>query len=74
MDYTYLELIEGGVKAQDARGVLPLDIKTEIIMTTNLREWKHVFDLRTSNSAHPSMQQLMRPLQEVFREKIPLLF
>lgn len=70
----YLNLIRYGATPQEARGVLPIDIKTEVVMTTNLREWRHVFKLRCSKAAHPSMQQLMSPLLKEFQEKIPVLF
>lgn len=70
----YIEGINAGMKAQEARGMLPIDIKTEIVVTANLRQWRHVLNLRTQNAAHPSMQQLMRPLLKDFQERIPLIF
>lgn len=70
----YLKGIEAGLKAQDARGVLLIDVKTEIVVTANLREWRHIFKLRTSKAAHPSMRQLMIPLCEELKNKIPLIF
>ena len=71
---SYLALVDAGAKAQEARGVLPIDVKTEIVMTTNLRHWRDVFKLRCSKAAHPSMQQLMIPLREEFKKNIPLIF
>ena len=73
-EMNYLEMIRVNCKPQEARGVLPIDVKTEIIITANLREWRHIFKLRTSSKAHPSMQQLMRPLLHEFKEKIPVVF
>jgi thymidylate synthase (FAD) len=70
----YVALIEEGATPQQARGVLPIDIKTEIVVTTNLREWKHILKLRTSKQAHPSMHELMRPLLKEFQEKVPVVF
>jgi thymidylate synthase ThyX len=70
----YMKLIQEGLAPQDARGVLTIDLKTEIIITTNLREWRHILKLRTSNAAHPSMQELMRPLLNEFKELIPVVF
>jgi len=55
----YLEMIKMGVSPQVARGVLPNDLKAEIDVTANLREWYHIFDLRTSPAAHPHMQKVM---------------
>lgn len=71
---SYMEMVNNGSKPENARGVLPIDIKTEIVITTNLREWKHIFSLRTSKAAHPSMRELMIPLLKEFKEKIPVIF
>ena len=70
----YLDLLKLGVKPENARSVLSNSTKTEIVMTANLREWRHVFKLRTSKQAHPDMQALMKPLLAEFQEKIPLIF
>jgi len=70
----YMNLREIGLPPQLARGVLVIDLKTEIIMTANLREWKHVFLLRTSESAHPNMRDLMSKLLSEFENKIPIIF
>jgi thymidylate synthase (FAD) len=71
---SYFAMIEAGSKPENARGVLPIDIKTEIVATANIREWRHIFRMRTSPAAHPSMRELMMPLQEEFRRTIPVLF
>ena len=71
---SYMAMMENGSKPENARGVLPIDIKTEIVITTNLREWKHIFKLRTSPAAHPSMRELMIPLAREFQKKIPAIF
>ena len=68
----YLQLIEDKRSPQEARSVLPNSLKTEIVMTANLREWRHVFKLRTSSNAHPQMQQ--SPLLAYFTEVMPELF
>jgi thymidylate synthase (FAD) len=70
-EFNYNKLLELGQSPQQARGVLPIDLKTEIIMTANIREWKHVFKLRCSGKAHPQMQELMRPLYEEFNQWFP---
>jgi len=70
----YKDLRDLGCKPQEARGVLPIDVKTEIVLTTNLAEWWHIFGLRTANAAHPSMQQLMRPLCKEFQKMEPEIF
>ena len=57
-----------------ARSVLPNETKTEIVVTANLREWRHIFKLRTSNRAHPKMRELMIPLLKDFKSLMPELF
>lgn len=70
----YNALIENGAKPQEARSVLPNSIKTEIIMTANLREWRHFFKLRTSIAAHPQMREITIPLLEQLKQTIPVIF
>jgi thymidylate synthase (FAD) len=71
---TYLRMIELGCKPQEARSVLPNSLKTEIVMTMNLREWRHFFQLRTAPTAHPDMQVIAKKLCREFFEHIPVLF
>lgn len=71
---TYVNLIAMGLKPEDARGVLPNDLETEIVMTANLREWKHVLELRTSLRAHPQIRALLLPLKKELEEKLPEIF
>lgn len=59
---------------QQARYFLPNGLKTEIVMTANLREWMHVFKLRISKAAHPQMRELMIPLLKEINNIIPVLF
>lgn len=70
----YFDLIESGEKAESARNVLPNSAKTEIIMTCNLREWLHVFNLRTKSGADAQMRALMEPLHNWFRSILPEIF
>jgi len=70
----YMDLIKAGASPQEARSVLPNSLKTEIVMTCNLREWRHVFSLRCSQAAHPQMREIMLPLLAEFRKRIPVLF
>lgn len=57
---TYRCLVAKGVAPQIARGVLPNDTKTEIVVTANLREWHHIFSLRCAPPAHPHMRHIMQ--------------
>lgn len=70
----YNELLNLGWSPQQAREVLPNALKTEIVMTANLREWRHVFKLRTSKAAHPQMRALMLDTLEGFKKVIPVVF
>ena len=67
-------MIELGISQQIARDILPLSLKTELIMTANLREWRHFFKLRTSIFAHPQMRQITIPLLKELKERIPVIF
>lgn len=71
---SYNRLINLGASPQEARSVLPNSLKTEIVITMNLREWKHFFKLRTSDAAHPQMQEITRPMLNEFRKRIPIIF
>ncbi len=69
----YLKLLESS-SPQAARTVLPNSCKTELITFANLLEWLHIFKLRTSKGAEPSMREVMIPLLKKFQEKYPLIF
>lgn len=71
---TYKELLSYGVQPQQARSVLPNSTKTEIVMTANLREWRHFLKLRTAKAAHPQMRELTVPLLKELQERIPVVF
>jgi thymidylate synthase (FAD) len=72
---TYHRMImEDGYKAEDARGVLPLDLKTTLVMSANYREWRHIFKLRTDKAAHPQMRDLMIALLFKLKGRIPVVF
>lgn len=70
----YLALVEHGVPAQQARSVLPNSLKTEIIISCNMREWRHIFDLRCAPVAHPQMREIMLPLLAELHSHVPVLF
>ena len=69
----YLWLLRDHTPEQ-ARDVLPTSLKTELIMTANLREWRHFFRLRTSQYAHPQMREVAVPLLHFFQRRIPVVF
>ena len=70
----YFDLLIQGATPQEARSVLPNSLKTEIVMTANIREWRHFLKLRTSSAAHPQIREVTVPLLKELQEKIPILF
>ena len=71
----YMKCIENGRSPQDARYFLPNGLKTEIVMTCNLREWRHFFTLRAaSKKAHPQMRATAIPVLNAFKQFIPVVF
>jgi len=71
---SYLDLLGSGWSPQQARSVLPNSLKTEIVMTANLREWRHVFKMRCATAAHPQMIEVMQPLKTELAEILPEVF
>lgn len=70
----YFRLLEWGCTTQEARSVLPTSLKTEVIMTANLREWRHFLKIRCSPAAHPQMRELTIPLLNDLKSRIPVIF
>ncbi len=74
---SYFKLLDIGLTPQEARAVLPNSTKTEVVMTANLREWRHFFKLRalgTTGKPHPQMLEVTVPLLEDFKQMIPVVF
>lgn len=70
----YMELLSLSAKPEEARSVLPNSLKTEIVMTCNMREWRHCFNLRCSKAAHPQIRTLMLDMLKGFNEAVPVIF
>jgi thymidylate synthase (FAD) len=70
----YMAEIDEGVKPQQARDNLPICIKSDIIITTNIRHWREIFRQRAEKHAHPQMQWIMKRLLADFRSRVPVLF
>ena len=66
----YLTLLDLGATAQEARAVLPNSLKTELVMTMDLREWRHFFRLRAAAAAHPQMREVAVPMLRAFRDLV----
>ena len=74
VEQTYNAMIELGSIPDEARMILPHSTAALVTMTANIREWKHILELRANNHAHPSVQQVMIPLLLYFKEKMPEIF
>ncbi len=74
IEKAYFELLKAGQSPQEARAVLPNSLKTELVMTANLREWRHFFKLRASLKAHPQIRALALDMLKGFQEKVPVAF
>ncbi|HOP11587.1 MAG TPA: FAD-dependent thymidylate synthase [Oscillospiraceae bacterium] len=74
IENAYIQLIGTGATPDEARTVLPNSLKTELVMTMNLREWRHFFVLRTSPKAHPQMRELTIPMLKAFQVAVPVIF
>lgn len=61
-------------KPEEARSLLPNSLKTEIVMTMNLREWRHFFRMRLSHRAHPQMREITNMIYEELRSRVPIVF
>lgn len=70
----YLRLLDQGYRPQEARAVLPNALAATIAVTGNLRNWRHILLMRTSKETHPDFKQVMIPLLDEFKRRVPLLF
>ena len=71
---SYFELLDWGCTPQEARAVLPNSLKTEVVMTANIREWRHFLKLRCSPAAHPQMREVALILLDKVHWLIPVCF
>ena len=70
----YKNLRDNGCPPEQARAVLPMSLATTVIMTANLREWRHILKLRTDSKAHPQMRQIANMILDILKEKLPVMF
>ncbi len=73
-EQSYFKLLDIGCSPQEARSVLPNSTKTEVVMTANIREWRHFLRLRTSPAAHPDMRVVAHRLLDIFKARYPVFF
>lgn len=70
----YMKMKALGATTDMCREVLPHSTAAEVTMTSNIREWKHIFSLRCNNHVHPAVRQVMIPLLKYFKEEMPIIF
>ena len=70
----YFNLLDQGCTPQEARAVLPNSLKTELVMTADIREWRHFLKLRCGNGAHPQIREVATQLLEALYQEMPVLF
>lgn len=70
----YLTRIDFGQTPEEARGCLPIDLATNIMISTNFREWRNIFKLRCDSPAHYQMREVMTPLLHELQNELPCVF
>lgn len=73
-EIAYFDLLTEGCSPQEARAVLPNSLKTEVVMTADIREWRHFIKLRNSSAAHPQMREVAGMLAVLFKDNYPVFF
>lgn len=71
---SYMDMAKLGCTPDEMRMILPHSTAAEVTMTANIREWRHILNLRTKKMAHPSVRQILIPLLLKFKEDMPELF
>jgi thymidylate synthase, flavin-dependent len=70
----YFDMINAGARPEEARSVLPNSLKTELVITMNLREWRHFIKLRAGSRAHPQIKEIADMVLELFADRFPAFF
>ena len=74
IEKNYNQMAALGCRPDQLRMLLPHSTKADVIMTANLREWRHIFKLRCAPAAHPTVQEVMDMLLVKLRNEIPVIF
>lgn len=74
IEMNYIHMANNGATPDQMRMILPHSTAAEVCMTANIREWRHILDLRTKKMTHPSIRQILIPLLLLFKTKMPELF
>jgi len=70
----YIELKEMGIKNEDARFVLPNAVQSEIVVTANLREWRHIIELRGGAGSQWEIREMAIKILESLKKQVPAVF
>lgn len=73
-ELAYFDLMSIGCSPQESRSVLPNSLKTEVVMTANMHEWRHFLRLRTASAAHPDMREVAKMLLTEMKNRYPVFF
>lgn len=73
-ELAYFDLMSIGCSPQESRSVLPNSLKTEVVMTANMREWRHFLRLRTASATHPDMREVAKMLLTEMKNRYPVFF
>lgn len=73
-ELAYFDLMSIGCSPQESRSVFPNSLKTEVVMTANMREWRHFLRLRTASAAHPDMREVAKMLLTEMKNRYPVFF
>ena len=74
MERAYMQMAEIGATPDQLRMIFPHSTAASVMMKANIREWRHIFNLRCAKAAHPSVRQIMLMTLNEFHNKIPVLF
>ena len=74
IENNYIALLKSRATPEQARSILPNSLKTEIVMTMNLREWRHFFKLRCAKAAHPQTREIANMILNEFKREVPVIF
>ncbi|MCL2532161.1 MAG: FAD-dependent thymidylate synthase [Oscillospiraceae bacterium] len=74
IEQQYLALVAAGATAEQARSILPNSLKTEIVMSLNLRAWRHFFALRCAKQSHPQMREIACMMLQAMQQAVPVVF
>ncbi len=70
----YIQLQEMGIRNEDARFVLPNSVESEIVVTADFREWRHIIEIRGSKKAQWEIREAVIKILQIFKKRLPTVF